>query len=383
MRRRGLVVIVLAVAALQASAAPAAFTHYVVANLHLRASGSLGAAVLTTLPRYTAIAVVEQGAAATIDGIAASWIKVASQTGYTGWCFSGYVKSVEADVADTIAAAFAERKSGTYPASAAAVAATNAVSAEAVTAGQGYYVQQSPRHFQGSGHAPEILQLAVFAGRVFLREVDVVNGAVVTRSEIVLTPAGSTYAHGRTRLTSSPGGLAVIYLEHIPDQDWLGTGEFAEPYTFAAPPGALAGTKVHRLTSDYLKTFVGRYVVDSVKVLTSENDTVSDGDLSGVAINIGFSEQSKSLEVPAHELLDICEPGNLVGDYHLSFVETNPDEPFFWTYGLGVGFTEDRFFFYKGGIAFTHEDEGYDFDQNHHVTKRHSLKYAVFFKKTS
>ena len=70
-------------------------THYVTVNLRLRDGASLSSTIVTTLPQNTAIRIIEKGSTETIDGIIAPWIKVISETGYVGWCFSGYVRQLE------------------------------------------------------------------------------------------------------------------------------------------------------------------------------------------------------------------------------------------------------------------------------------------------
>ena len=66
-------------------------THFVTVNLRLRDRADLNSAVITTLQQNTAIKITEIGIAETIDGITAPWIRVISENGYSGWCFSGYV----------------------------------------------------------------------------------------------------------------------------------------------------------------------------------------------------------------------------------------------------------------------------------------------------
>lgn len=70
-------------------------THYVTDNLKLRESDDLSSSTITTLPKSTLVSIIETGKNDTIDGIVAPWIKVMSQTGFVGWCFSGYVEEID------------------------------------------------------------------------------------------------------------------------------------------------------------------------------------------------------------------------------------------------------------------------------------------------
>jgi hypothetical protein len=151
-------------------------THYVTNNLKLRIGDTLSSSTITTLPKYTALKIIETGKSETLDGITAPWIRIESQTGYTGWCFSGYVRQIESNVAEDIASSFENRKDGTYPGSYDFSDVDNVSSIDAIQSASGYYIQQSARHFQSSGHAPEILVLSVDSGKVYIREIDVVNG---------------------------------------------------------------------------------------------------------------------------------------------------------------------------------------------------------------
>ena len=78
-------------------------------------------------------------------------------------------------------------------------------------------------------------------------------------------------------------------------------------------------------------------------------------------------------------MLDINEPDNRIGNWTLDFIETSASEPFYWTYGEGAGYSEEKFWFYKGGIAISYEYSGLDFDDN--VTAKKYIKYVIFLKK--
>ncbi len=68
-------------------------THHTTDNLRLRDNSNASSEIVTTLLKGSAVQVLETGAMQTIDGITAPWVKVLSESGYTGWCFSGYLKA--------------------------------------------------------------------------------------------------------------------------------------------------------------------------------------------------------------------------------------------------------------------------------------------------
>lgn len=70
-------------------------THRVLENLRLREAADTNSKVVTTLPKDTEVQVLETGSTATINGITAPWVKVVSNSGYTGWCFSGYLEDIK------------------------------------------------------------------------------------------------------------------------------------------------------------------------------------------------------------------------------------------------------------------------------------------------
>ena len=69
-------------------------THFVSDNLRIRESDDLVSSIITTLPKYTSIRIIETGKIETIEGLTAPWVKVISQTGYEGWCFSGFIEEL-------------------------------------------------------------------------------------------------------------------------------------------------------------------------------------------------------------------------------------------------------------------------------------------------
>jgi hypothetical protein len=346
-------------------------THYVTGNLRLRNAAALSSPAITTLPQFTALRIIETGKSETIDGITAPWVKIVSQTGYTGWCFSGYVRRIEGDVSEDLASSFAARKDGTYPGKYDSSERHTVLSVDAVKLAGGYYIQQAGRRFQKRGHAPEILTLSVENENVYIREIDVVNGQTITRNEILLQFNERTYAHNRTKLETQNGKMQIIYLEHIPETNRGGTWEYEDPYTFAGSLTSTIPDKVRRLTSDYLRNFAGRYVFDSYKIIRSENRIIDINLLKNAVFQIAYSQEKKCLTIPVYDLRGFYYP---VGRWQVDFVETSAEEPFWWAYGEGPGFFEERFFFYKGGIAFTYESSLFNLDDNSHKY----IKYVVF-----
>ncbi len=69
-------------------------THHTTDNLRLRDEANTSSLMVTTLSSGSAVQVLETGEIQTIDGITAPWVKVLSESGYTGWCFSGYLEAI-------------------------------------------------------------------------------------------------------------------------------------------------------------------------------------------------------------------------------------------------------------------------------------------------
>jgi hypothetical protein len=69
-------------------------THITVNNLRVRKTPSLSADTISILGKGTFVQILEIGQEEIIDGIKSGWVKIMSDTGYQGWCFSGYLHSV-------------------------------------------------------------------------------------------------------------------------------------------------------------------------------------------------------------------------------------------------------------------------------------------------
>ena len=134
-------------------------------------------------------------------------------------------------------------------------------------------------------------------------------------------------------------------------------------------------------TSDVLKNYSGVYIYDSFKIIEKKNTDINLVSIKNANVRIYYNGSKKCLSVDCHDLIDINEPENGVGNWILDFVEVSALEPFFWTYGEGVGYSEEKFWFYKGGIAISYESLDFDFDDDHNVTSKKYIKYVVFLKK--
>ncbi len=69
-------------------------THHTTDNLRLRDEPNTSSLMVTTLSSGSAVQVLETGTSQTIEDITAPWVKVLSESGYTGWCFSGYLEEI-------------------------------------------------------------------------------------------------------------------------------------------------------------------------------------------------------------------------------------------------------------------------------------------------
>jgi hypothetical protein len=70
-------------------------TNRTAVNLRIRFNGDLFSKIAAVLPAGTDVQVLETGDLVTIDGITAPWVRVLSSTGYTGWCFGGYLEKIK------------------------------------------------------------------------------------------------------------------------------------------------------------------------------------------------------------------------------------------------------------------------------------------------
>ena len=356
------------------------FTHYTSDFLRLRKDENLKSEIITVLEPNLGIEIIEKGKNETIDGIAADWVKVKCANGYIGWCFSGYLNPIENDVANTLSKEVAKIEAGAYPKqNNSSDQLKNITSLKEIIGKDGYYIQQQSRRFQGHGRAPEILQLSVVNSKVFVREIDIIKNKIITLKEIEFTHNGTTFVHDKSKLKLDDNNqLNIFYLENIPEKEWLGTYEYDKPYTIVPD---INYKQLVNQTSDVLKNYAGEYVYDSFKIIKNENMNINLKSIKNAKIQINYNEIQKCLSVDCHALLDINSPNNRVGNFTLDFIETSASEPFYWTYGEGAGYSEEKFWFYKGGIAISYEYSGFDFDDDHNVTSIEYIKYVVFLKK--
>jgi hypothetical protein len=71
-----------------------AHTHITTESLRLREKATAASPTVAILNKGFIIQVLETGENATIDGVTAPWVKVATTDGTIGWCFSGYLKKL-------------------------------------------------------------------------------------------------------------------------------------------------------------------------------------------------------------------------------------------------------------------------------------------------
>jgi len=245
---------------------------------------------------------------------------------------------------------------------------------EAIISVQGYYIQQSEEQFN-NGRSPEILVLSVKDKNVYIREIDLVKGQIITRKEILLQFNGKTFAHNRTMLETENGKIQILYLENAPEQTWRGPFEYEIPYTFAGNLDDPINDNVRKLTSDYLETFTGFYIFDSYKIIESDRDE-SLFYMQNNALQIVYNKELKCLSVLFKASQLYLEDKN--------FIETDDERIFYWIYGEGAGYREDRLYFYKGGIVYTRNYNTPDFssqDEDGYPTRAINEKYIIFYRK--
>lgn len=356
------------------------FTHYTSDFLRLRKDENLKSEIITVLEPKLGVEIIEKGKNETIDGVTAAWAKVKCANGYIGWCFSGYLNPIENDVANTLSKEVAKIQAGAYSKqNNSSDQFKNIASLKEIIGKEGYYIQQQTRRFQESGRAPEILQLSVVNNKVFVREIDIVKNKTITLKEIEFTYNGTTFVHDKSKLKlDEKNRLNIFYLENIPEKKWLGTYEYDKPYTKV--PDINYELLVDQ-TSDVLKNYAGEYIYDSFKIIKNENMNINLESIKKADIKITYNQTKKCLSADCHALLDINSPNNRVGNFTLDFIETSASEPFYWTYGEGTGYSEEKFWFYKGGIAISYEYSGVDLDDDLNVIAKKFIKYVVFLKK--
>ena len=257
-------------------------------------------------------------------------------------------------------------------------------SIEMIISAQGFYIQQQGREFQGRGRTPEILVLTVENENVFIREIDILNGKIIVRNEILLLFNGTTFQHNRTRLEMYNNEIQIIYLENAPEQSWQGIFGHEAPYTFAGCLFSQMPDRVLRLTSDYLRRFAGRYTVESYKIIRSENMSIDMNLIQNRIIDITYCEERKSLSIPWNYLYSPHIFRQTDQSLIFYFIETKADDPFFWIFGEGgLGFQEIIFYFYSGGIVLIYEMMRNIFRDYviREVERVERIQYVVFFRK--
>ncbi|MBQ7905421.1 MAG: SH3 domain-containing protein [Spirochaetaceae bacterium] len=342
------------------------YTHYTSDYLRIRNDYNLNSQIITVLEPNMGVEIIANGKKETIDGITSNWVKVISANGYVGWCFAGYLKPIEKDVSEILAKEVEKVKAGAYSNNYSLSNLKNISSILEFQGSEGYYIQQQSRGFQNSGRAPEILQLVIDNEKVFVKEIDIVNGEILTLKGNEFVFNGKTFAHNKSNIKiNDKNQIHIFYLENVPEKNWLGTYEYEKPYT----KSDINSVQLVNQTSDVLKNYVGLYKFDSFKIIKNENYIFPSLNVQNSKIDITYNDTKKCLSVNYRYLTNITNssPSNNI----LDFIEVSSTEPFFWSYGEGAGFKERKFWFYKGGIAVSYEEskpESY-------------IKYVVFLKK--
>ena len=358
------------------------FTHYTSDYLRLRKESNLNSEIITVLEPKMGIEIIEKGNKDSIDGITAEWVRINAANGFCGWCFSGYLLPIEKNVSEILASEVAKIKACSYPPQ---KNETNTINLKNITSllelngKTGYYIQQQSRRIQGKGRAPEILNLIVKNEKVFVQEIDIIKNEIKILKENEFIFNGKTFAHNKSNIKIDDNNqIYIFYQENVPQKTWLSTYEYNMPYTKVSN---IKSQQLFNQTSDILKNYAGVYKFDSYKIIKNENQTLPTENIKNAKINIIYDDSKKCLSLAYNDIYNITDPKIKNALTLFDFIETSSEEPFFWNYGEGAGFEEKKFWFYKGGIAFSHEYLTYDFDDNHDIKSKNYIKYVVFLKK--
>ena len=201
-----------------------------------------------------------------------------------------------------------------------------------------------------------------------------------TIKEIKLFFFKTGYANGGTKLEIQNGKIQIIYMEHAPIDVRYAPFDYKTPYFFAGKLQEPLPDTVFKLTSDYLHSFAGEYVFDSYSRIDREKSFHKFEEAKSFVLAINYNQEKKCLTtcVNLDDIFDIVFSGyNRRKCENIDFVETTNDEPFYWMYGEGAGYTEIRLYFYKGGIAYTYErQKAYCDSEDIDFTK-----FVLFFRK--
>lgn len=361
------------------------FTHYTNDDVAIRKEPNINSAVIILLEKNIGVDIIETGMKDMMNGSEGVWLKILAANGYKGWCFSSYLNLIEENVAEDVALQIKNRIAGDYPKSIGyrfkKMTKNNLFNS--IKNNQGYYIQQNMRRFQGPGKAPEILKLFIENNNVYIQETDIKNGKLIESNKIKFSLYNGFYKHNKSYIKSYNGKIVIFYLEHIPEKKWLGTWEYENGYTFVSNLNDPLHKKVVSLTSDYLKNYAGKYAFDSFKLIFAENYNLDEKliEIKKSVLNIKFNSDKKCLSVPSRKICAINTPDTRGGDFSFDFVETSMSEPFYWIYGDGFGFKEERFWFYKGGIAVSCEADIITYVGEPRTKKTYRYKYTIFYKK--
>ncbi|MBQ3025538.1 MAG: SH3 domain-containing protein [Spirochaetaceae bacterium] len=296
------------------------YTHYTSDYLRIRNDYNLNSQIITVLEPNMGVEIIAKGKKETIDGIKSNWVKVISANGYVGWCFAGYLKPIEKDVSEILAKEVEKVKAGAYSNNYSLSNLKNISSILGFQGSEGYYIQQQSRGFQNSGRAPEILQLVIDNEKVFVKEIDIVNGEILTLKGSEFVFNGKTFAHNKSNIKlNDKNQINIFYLENVPENQWLGTYEYDKPYTKV--PNINYNQLVNQ-TTDVLKNYAGVYKFDSFKIIKNENYIFPSLNVQNSKIDITYNDIKKCLSVKYSNLSNIVVKENS-RNWTLDFIETS------------------------------------------------------------
>jgi len=344
---------------------------YINNDMNLYENPEFSNKIITVLPKYSAVNILELGESVLLNNINAPWANVSTQTGYTGWCFSGYLREVEDNVAEEYAIRHPGNSHGPGMSYFKDNKMNNVTSINTIIKSQGYYIQNEYYWY----NSPEILLLIVDNGNVFIREIDIIDKELITRNEILLEYNGSNYVYNDTKLGIIDDKLHINYNVNKSAISNKERWKYEIPYKYAGDIDSPIPYIVQKLTTDYLLSFTGEYTINSYMVISQENKYFHENRVKNASIQVSYEKEKKCLNLKSDFL------NNEINLNDIKTVDITADTPFHWMFGEFSGYISKKCFFYKGGIL-VHLDEAsgyYDEKIDDYVTN--VLNYVVFFTK--
>lgn len=222
---------------------------------------------------------------------------------------------------------------------------------------QGYYIQNHNRYFQENGRSPIIFKLYESDEKFFLAQIDVkdLKEIVLSQSELIQTGVFVETKDNQYRIAREGSDL-FIFSSDDNDNSWA----FRRPFTYQTNlKGLLDCAPVMKMTSDYLKKFVGQYNFDSF-VSYSEGTSYETKKNASRIFTITYDNENKALMWSTED-----------------FIETDFSEPFYWTYSEGAGYRTTFYTFVDNGIL------TYNRSYTHHMSDGTSddTELCIFYKK--